>query len=158
MGFLASLEESSLALWVAESLWGYPFMLSLHVIGLSMAVGVFAMRDLALLGAIGGLSVGGLKSLLPVGWVGLAINASSGAALFSSQATFFVTNTPFLIKIGTILLATICAAAIGKALKTADPLVPEGEANRPTSLSVLPLVSLCLWTGAIVAGRLIAYL
>lgn len=157
MELLASLEESSLALWVAESLWGYPLMLSLHVIGLAMAVGVFAMRDLALLGVIG-VSASGLKSLLPIGWIGLAVNASSGAALFSSQATFFVTSTPFLLKIGAILLATICAAVVGKRLKALDPASPDGEARQPSVPRALPVLSLCLWTGAIVAGRLIAYL
>lgn len=158
MELLASLEESSLALWVAESLWGYPLMLSLHVIGLAMAVGVFIMRDLTLLGVVGGVSVDGMKSLLTIGWIGLLINASSGAALFSSQATFFITSTPFLLKIGAILLATICAVLIGKRLAAFDPATADTNAERSSSLRMLPLLSVCLWTSAIVAGRLIAYL
>ena len=34
------LENTSVALWVGESLWAYPFMLSLHVIGLAIVVGI----------------------------------------------------------------------------------------------------------------------
>ena len=30
------LENTSVAIWVGESLWAYPFMLSLHVIGLAI--------------------------------------------------------------------------------------------------------------------------
>ena len=43
----ATLETTELATWVAVSLWGYPFMLSLHVMGLAVVVGIFSMRDLS---------------------------------------------------------------------------------------------------------------
>ena len=98
----ARLEETSLALWVGESLWGYPLMLSLHVIGLAIVVGIFVMRDLRLLGMFDGIAFAALPSLIKLGWIGFIINALSGFALFTSQATTFIESTPFLLKIGSI--------------------------------------------------------
>ena len=112
MAVFESLEETSLAIWVGESLWGYPLMLSLHVVGLAIVVGIFVMRDLRLLGSFDGIAHSSLTGLVKLGWLGFVVNALSGAALFSSQATTFVESTPFLLKIGSILLAAICAAII----------------------------------------------
>jgi len=46
------LEETRLALWVGESLWGYPLLLSLHIVGLAMVAGIFTMLNLRLLGVL----------------------------------------------------------------------------------------------------------
>lgn len=153
MGFFESLETTSIAIWVGESLWGYPLLLSLHVIGLAMAVGIFWMRDLSLIG--GGLTPRGLRGLLKIGWIGLIINALSGLALFTSQATTFIFSKPFLLKIGAIVIATTIAAMIGQRVRRLAE--SDGPVVVPDSLRALAGVSLCAWGGAIVAGRLIAY-
>ena len=46
------LEYSMLSTWVGESLWGYPIMLSFHVIGLAIVVGIFTILNFRLLGFI----------------------------------------------------------------------------------------------------------
>lgn len=151
------LEGTAIAIWVGESLWGYPIMLGLHVIGLAVAVGTFVMRDLCLSGLFGGISYTSLGSLQKLGWTGLAINAASGLFLFTSQATVFVSSTPFLLKISMILLAAVCAAIIQnrmrhEALKWDDAGAVAGVVR------AVAVVSIGLWMGAIVSGRLIAYL
>ena len=153
MGFFESLETTSIAVWVGESLWGYPLLLSLHVIGLAMAVGIFWMRDLAIIG--GSLSMNGIRPLLKIGWIGLIINALSGLALFSSQATTFIFSKPFLLKISAIAIATACAAIIGRHVNRLA--ATNGAAVVPDSLRAFAGVSVCAWAAAIVAGRLIAY-
>ena len=72
------LESTSVALWVGESLWGYPIMLGLHVVGLAIVVGLFVMRDLRLMGLFDGISYESLDKLRPLGWTGFIINAVSG--------------------------------------------------------------------------------
>ena len=57
MEMLYRVEESAVALWVGESLWGYPFLLSLHVVGLAIIVGLVVMLDLRLLGLFKELNV-----------------------------------------------------------------------------------------------------
>ncbi len=154
----ARLEETSLALWVGESLWGYPLMLSLHVVGLAIVVGLFAMRDLRLFGWFDGIAHTSLTGLIKFGWIGFIVNALSGAALFSSQATTFIESTPFLLKIGAIFLAAICAAVIQNRSRHDAAAWDAGDAAPPASVRAVAALSLTLWMSAIVSGRLIAYL
>ncbi len=152
-----TLENSAMAIWVGESLWGYPIMLSLHVVGLAVVVGIFVMRDLRLLGFFQGISFESLNSLRNLGWSGFVLNAISGVFLFSSQATVFIESTPFLSKISMIFLAAICAAIIQNKLR--DEAVQWDESGRAVgSVRMLARLSILLWMGAIISGRLIAYL
>lgn len=152
-----SLENSAMAIWVGESLWGYPIMLALHVVGLAIVVGIFVMRDLRLLGFFQGISYASLKSLQNLGWSGFVINATSGVFLFSSQATTFIESTPFLLKISMIFLAAVCAAIIQNKMRD-DAVQWDSNGKVAGSVRVLAMLSILLWTGAIIAGRLIAYL
>jgi hypothetical protein len=89
-------------------------------------------------------------------WLGLVINAISGIALFASQATVFVENTPFLIKLTMIALAALSAAVIHKRLhRDAADWDSAGRVAYP--IRAIAAVSLTAIAAAIVAGRLIAY-
>ena len=152
------LEGTRPALWVGESLWGYPIMLALHAVGLATVVGIFVMRDLRLLGAFRGISFAAMTSLFKLAWAGFLINAVSGSFLFSSQATLFVTSTPFLTKITLILTAAVLAVVIHARMHRAAPAWDESGASAPASVKALAVASLACWVGAISAGRLVAYL
>lgn len=152
-----ALETTAVALWVGESLWGYPIMLGLHVVGLAMVVGLFAMRDLRLIGMLDSVSFQSLLSISKLGWMGLLINVISGCFLFSSQATYFVTHTPFLLKITMIFLATVTAGFIQQRIRVGAKEWDSGGESVGV-IRNLAIVSIALWMGAIIAGRLIAYL
>lgn len=151
------LETTKVALWVGESLWGYPIMLGLHAVGLAIVVGIFLMRDIRLLGYFQGISYESLDSLKSLAWVGFVINAVSGCFLFTSQATLFVTSTPFLLKIAMIFLAAVCAGIIQHKLHDEAPSWDSSGAVTG-NVKVLAMVSTALWMGAIISGRLVAYL
>lgn len=158
MGVFEQLETTRIALWVGESIWGYPIMLSLHVIGLATVVGIFAMRDLRVLGRFSGVSFVEFSSLARIGWTGLLVNAISGVVLFSSQASVFVESVPFLLKISSILLAAVCAALLQSRFRL-EAMAWDGGGILPSaSTQVIAACSLFFWLSAIVAGRLIAYL
>jgi len=151
------LENTAVAIWVGESLWGYPFMLGLHAVGLAIVVGIFLMRDLRLIGCFAGISYESLSSLRHLGWSGFVINAISGCFLFTSQATTFVSSTPFLLKISMIFLAAICAAIIQNRMR--DEATSWDRSGAVVgSVRVIAAASIALWMGAIIAGRLTAYL
>lgn len=158
MGIFGTLEETRLALWVGESLWGYPIMLSVHVIGLAIVVGIFSMRDLRLLGLFEGVSYEAFDRLGRLAWAGFVVNAVSGFVLFSSQATTFIQSAPFLLKIGSIFSAAVCAAVIQHRSRIEAPAWDTGGILPSTSTRTLAAASLFFWISAIVAGRLIAYL
>ena len=151
------LEMTPPAIWVGESLWGYPIMLGAHVVGLAIVVGLFMMRDLRLIGFFQGISYESLDSLRNLGWTGFVINAISGCFLFSSQATVFIDSTPFLLKIGMIFLAAIFAAIIQNKLRDEAPQWDSSGAV-VGNVRIIAMVSAALWIGAIISGRLVAYL
>jgi len=153
-----SLENTSLAIWVGESIWGYPFMLGMHVVGLAVVAGIFMMLNFRIFGLGKGISFVAFLSLYRLAWVGLAVNALSGAALFSSQASIFVENVPFLIKITCIAVGVTIAFLIRRELAKNAASWDSGEAGAPGVVRLLAAVSVCCWLVAISAGRLIAYL
>ena len=144
------LENTPVAIWVGESLWAYPFWLSLHAIGLAIVVGIFAMRDLRLVGLFQGLSPNAFLALSRFAWTGFVVNAISGVFLFTSQASTFVHSTPFLLKIAFIAAGMVLAVVIQGRLR-------DGRTDGAT-MKTTALASLAVWLGAIIAGRLIAYL
>jgi hypothetical protein len=151
------LENTTAALWVGESLWGYPIMLGLHAVGLAIVVGTFLMRDLRLIGCFEGIQYESLDGLRKLGWSGFAVNAISGCFLFSSQATTFATSTPFLLKIAMIFIAAVLAAVIQNRMRD-EATSWDGTGAVTGSVRVLAVASIAMWMGAIIAGRLTAYL
>lgn len=151
------LEGTPVAMWVSLSLWAYPLLLSVHIVGLAVVVGIFSIRDMRLLGLFRGLNPAAFLSLSKLAWVGFIINAISGLLLFTSQAVTFVGNVPFLLKISCIIAGMILAGIIQTRLR--GELSSAGSntvISRPTKM--IAAVSLSLWTAAIITGRLIAYL
>ena len=146
---LVWIENTSLALWVGTSLWAYPILLSAHISGLAVIVGIIAMRDFHLLGFINGVTVANFLELKNLAYCGFLINGISGIMLFSSQASYLSTNLPFLVKLFFIGSGMLLASKIYKKI--------EKNTGR-TSTKILAILSLFSWFGAITAGRLIAYI
>ena len=153
-----ALESTALAIWVGESLWGYPFMLGMHIVGLAIVVGLFFMLDLRILGVVRGISYDAFLKLYRLAWIGLAINALSGFALFSSQATIFIESTPFLTKIACIVIGVAIAILIRRELTPRGEQTGSQNDNASGALRLYAVISLVCWLVAICAGRLIAYL
>jgi hypothetical protein len=153
----SALENTSVALWVGQSLWGYPILLSAHIVGLAIVVGIFTMRDLRLLGFFSSLHPSAFLPLSRMAWMGFIINAVSGILLFTSQAVTFISSTPFLLKLACIIAGMVMAGVIQSKLR--GELADSGEeAVMKGSIKTLAAASLLLWVTAIIAGRLIAYL
>jgi uncharacterized protein YacL len=150
------LETTPIAQLVALSLWAYPALLSLHIIGLAIVVGIFSMRDLRLLGIAHGVEPTAFISLGKLAWIGFMINALSGTLLFTSQATIFITSIPFLAKISFISVSMLLAIIIQARLS--NLLVEDRYTNSvDRATRFLAAASVSLWISAIIAGRLIAY-
>jgi len=155
MEFLSWLQDSSIAIWVAESesLWAYPTILALHTFGLAFLVGANVVIDFRLLGLSPNTPLGPLKKLFPTMWVGLAINTVTGLLLFVASARVKAVLIMFHIKLLCVALAIIALVRIRRvvfdAAATSASAVPDGAGR-------LAVLSLVLWTGAIVAGRLMA--
>ena len=150
------LENTQVAMWVGISLWAYPVLLAVHIVGLAIVVGIFSMRDLCLLGVYNGIRPAAFLPLSRLAWLGFLINAISGILLFTSQASIFASNLPFLIKISAILVGMVLAGLIQSRLRLELADI-SSVAEISNSTRGIALASLACWISAIIAGRLIAY-
>ena len=158
--FLAWLESTSLSVWIVESpsLLAFPGILTLHAIGMGFAVGINAALDLRILGVAPGVPVGEMRRFVPVLWFGFWLNAVSGVLLLIGYPTKALTNPVFYLKLvliaaGMILFGRISHRVFGDGRNQPDTMEP-GASRRLRRLAV---VSLVCWTGAIFAGRFLAY-
>ena len=151
------LEYTSLSIWVAESIWGYPIMLSLHIVGLAVVVGIFTVYNFHLLGLFNSLEFEPFLDFFRIAWLGLLVNFVSGFTLFSSQATFYVTNIPFLVKIFSIIGGSLLAFKIQLRLQSNANTWDKRTTQPNKKDHSYAVISLVLWTSAIFGGRLIAY-
>ena len=160
--FFAWLEGTGLATWTREStsIWAYPTILTLHTIGLGIVVGGSAVINLRLLGFAPRIPIASLRPLFRVIWWAFALNAVTGVLLFMSDATTKSHQRVFYVKLTLIALALWTTTATRKMVEAspADLYAPPDLTVGPTNAKRVALVSLLLWTGAIVAGRLMAYL
>lgn len=154
--FLHALQNSAFSAWVvgSESIWAYPMILTMHTIGLGIVVGAAVIVDLRLLGVGPGIPLEEVKRVFPIFWVGFLINLISGVMLFVSEAEDKATQPVFLLKLLLIAIGVVVTARIRRLLF--------GSGSRPTLSASrarpLAVSSLVVWGGAIVAGRLMAYL
>lgn len=155
VGFFVWLEASGLAEWVRSSTAGYPSMIAAHAIGMAVMVGLALVLDLRLLGWFAGIPVQALHRLLKVAWVGFLINFLSGSALFSAQASTYIVDVVFMSKLVLVLLGAITAAVLQPQI--ANAAAWSGGAT-PSNTKMIAAISIVFWLGAIVLGRLTAYL
>ncbi|MEP7306994.1 MAG: DUF6644 family protein [Acidobacteriota bacterium] len=156
MGVLAWLESIPLAIWVHESpsVWAQPTVLTLHTMGMGVLVGASWMLDLRLLGIIRNVPLSAFRWVFRVVAVGLIVNVATGVLLFAQRATSLGTAMPFLIKMGLVIasVATLVPLRSYVYRVDADQREVDGSAR------LLAIASILAWSGAITAGRLLAYL
>jgi hypothetical protein len=159
--FVTWLESTPLAAWTRESgsIWAYPTILTLHTVGLGIVVGASAVLDITLLGYAPGLPLPALSPLFGIiGWA-FALNAVTGVVLFMADATVKSHQLVFYIKLTLIALALWNTTLIRRAVLRLPTGASDGSAAAVLARGRrLAVVSLLLWTAAITAGRLMAYL
>lgn len=149
-------ETSSFSVWVRESssVFAFPAILSVHTVGMGLVAGINAAIALRILGVGPGIPLRQMKRFFPVVWTGFWLNAVSGVVLLIGYPTKALTNPVFYLKLAFIALALVDFGLIGKYV-FADLSFDEGPVSKKGRM--LAVVSLVCWSGAITAGRLLAY-
>jgi hypothetical protein len=157
VAFFVWLQDTPFAHWVASdpSLLAYPTILTLHTVGMAIVVGTCVVMDLRLLGIAGDVPLAALAGAPRLVWSGFVINAATGIALFTTDAEHKATQTVFFVKLSLIFLALAVYARLRQLLFRTGAPVGGSMSGEVKALAVL---SLLLWAGATVAGRLMAYL
>jgi hypothetical protein len=137
-----------------QSVFLYPAVETLHIIGLALLVGSIAVFDLRVLGAFRGAALPALaRATLPVAIAGFALAVPMGVLLFTTEATHIAVNPAFQAKLACIAVGLANAALFR--LVSWRRLI-EGAASTAAA-RIGAAVSLVAWLGAIAGGRLIAY-
>jgi hypothetical protein len=156
MGLLSWLESGFLGTWVRESLWSYAILLTLHSIGMALLVGTLFVINLRVMG-FGNVALAPMERFVTIIWAGFVLSALSGLSLFAGQATTIFSSRIFMIKMGLIVLGGLTnRMVIGSVFSSR--VTTSGVVEYPASVKYVAGFSLLFWFGAIVAGRLTAYL
>ena len=158
LGFCQWLERTSGSIALHESVWGYPIVESVHVLTLCLFLGLAVMLDLRLLGATMLRTPVSevLGRLLPWTIAGFVVMVMTGALLFYAIPVKTYLNIFFRFKVAFLLLAGANVAVFHRTVSRSmgewdlDP-VPPFRARLAGGLSLV------LWAGIVVAGRMIAY-
>jgi hypothetical protein len=156
--FLKSLEDSGLAVGVRHSLYYFPFLESIHVMALGTVFGTILAVDLRALGiASTSRSFTRMSTeLLRITWGAFCIAVLTGSLMFVTNARVYAHNTPFQIKMALLALAGVNMAVFhltaGRTVATWDQAPTAPRAGRVTAG-----LSLALWLGIILAGRVIGF-
>jgi len=154
---MAWLEATALATWTRESpsIWAYPTILTLHTVGLGIVVGANAVIDFRLLGFAPRISLPSLSPLFRLILWAFVLNAATGLLLFMSEATTKSKQPIFYIKLTFIALALWNTDLVRRGMLKDGSIAAALNSPRYRRLAI---VSLVLWSAAITAGRLMAYL
>ena len=149
---LAALEQAPLVEALRNSTYVYPLVNAFHVVGIALLFGGIVPLDLRLAGwrrdtaPVDPLA----RLLLPVAIFGLVLAIATGLLLFATDARAYAESWLFRTKLVLIAAALVNALALRRIdWRSGDPV--------PRRVAWAGIVSLLLWLGVIVVGRLIGY-
>jgi len=151
------LYETKASTALRESEVVFPLIETVHVLAISLIAGTILTVD---------LRVGGLifrdqplaritRTLLPYTWYGFALMVITGVPLFAAEAAKLYANPAFRAKLLLLALAGLNALLFHRTVYR-RLLERHQYGTAPFMAQVFAAASAVLWSGIIVAGRLIA--
>ena len=139
-----------------RSKWGWPMAESTHFLGLSLLVGCIGLFDLRLLGMAKRIPIAALHKLIPWGLLGFAINVTTGSLFLLTEPDQYIYNPSFQFKVLFIMLAGANALTFYFTMYR-RATAANAPADAPRGAKLIAVVSLSLWIGVIVCGRLLTF-
>jgi hypothetical protein len=158
--FISWLGATPVSLVIQKVFWIIPTVQTIHILAISVVLASMAMFDLRLLGLAGKRnSIASLsRRFMPWLWAALIVLAVSGSILIIGEPKRALSNVFFGMKM--CMLATAIIVTLGFQAILKRDLAGGGSDLAPAHFGVariVGLLSLVLWVGIAVAGRLIAY-
>lgn len=152
------LESTHGSIALHESIWVYPIVESVHVLTLTLFLGLAVIVDLRLLGAsLSAMPVSQVvRRLGPWMVAGFAVMIVSGSLLFYAAPLRTYSNVFFRLKMAFLLMAGLNVAMFHF---TTSTTMAQWDLDRrpPMRARLAGGVSLALWAAIAVCGRMIAY-
>ncbi len=142
------------SLWIASVSWVVPTVQIVHILAISVVMSSVLLFDLRVLGVAGGdMSVpSSARRHLPWIWGGVVVLAISGSILIVGEPARELLNWTFQLKMALLAAVLLITAAVQTVLRVEAPSMGRAKAAR-----LAAVLSLALWVGIVVCGRLIAY-
>jgi hypothetical protein len=155
--FLTWLEQSALGHFMRDSsLWTYPFVNLLHILGVASLFGATLIMDLRLLGVWSRVPLVFLTDTAgQIAKAGFGTAAFTGIGLLATKATEYYGNPYLVIKFAAITLGLLNVLVLSRSGAWRARKHPSPNDHR--RLAVMGAISLMCWLTAVAAGRLIAY-
>jgi len=183
-GVLDWMQSLPISQWITNSDWGFPVMLVFHSWGMAAVVGILVMLDLRILGLARIAPLSAFQPMMGIAWTGFFVNLISGVLMFMADANRLIVNWSFLSKMSCVLVGGIVTAVLWRRMRAAGALEARHATVEPSvavagggrvvavnaedslaaaplavdrSVRILAIVSIAMWSGAILFGRWIAY-
>ena len=146
------------SIWLRESLYAFPILLTAHVITLAMFAGLVVMMDLRLVGiAHKGTPFSQIqKRLFPWQMVGMVLSFTTGLLLFYSQPMRYFGKVYYWLKLALLVLAGLNALVFHfttyRSVASWDT-----DAGPPVGAKWAGGLSIAMWAGIVAFGRMSAY-
>jgi hypothetical protein len=155
---IGDLENSAFSEWArGESLWGWPFALTVHAFGIAMVVGVVFIVGLRVLGFFRTIPLTSLSGLFPVVWIGAVFQFLSGFTLWMTKPSKYLSDWAFVIKFALVCSGLVVTAVYFRMLRRKSAEW-EDKGVVPRRGYIFVAVTMAWWAAVLVAGRLTAYL
>jgi hypothetical protein len=158
LGFAQWMASTRASVAMHESIWMFPIVESVHVLGLCLFLGIAVMWDLRLLGVswadVPAVEV--KQRLMPWMKLGAVVMILSGIAVYLNDPIRYYTNVFFRVKFVMLALAVLNAWVFETGIhrKIAEW---DREVRTPMVAKLAGVTSLVLWSAIVIAGRMIAY-
>lgn len=135
---------------------GVPTLMALHSVGMAVVVGLSLMVALRLNQVFTGLGARHIPRFLSIAAWGFALNLMTGLGIFISRATEYLDSFVFMLKMLLVVISAAILFWLRRHLKLVESTTGVLVADR--SAKCMAFVSVATWFGAVITGRLIAYL
>jgi hypothetical protein len=155
-----TLQSSAFGTALAESQYAFPIVEGIHLVGLSVAVGLLFLIDLRLIGVFLKQVPASdlLRQLLPVVLLGFVAIFITGILLFIAEAETVIVSPALPVKLLFLFLGGVNALYFEFRLSREPEFQNSRAVVLPNKVRYSGFASLLFWVVVIVAGRMIAYL
>jgi hypothetical protein len=150
--YLSLLESSEFGQIARSSAWLFPISNIVHVLGSALLVGSIAVYDVLLLGRRYDVAAAVGPIALPLAVLGMLLLVPSGSVLFAADARAIGRNPAFLFKMTLISIGLLNIAAYYAAAWRHGR-----QGGLAQNARTHAIISLIVWLGVILLGRMIAY-
>jgi hypothetical protein len=144
--------DTPIAAWVISSVYIWPILECIHFASLCVFIGSLLIIDLRLIGFYRERCASMVQFLIRLSLMAFTVNFATGLLFFAGNTPKYINNSAFDLKLILIMVAGINALFYKVRL---SHLVDTEEVSW-SSISV-GYLSLLLWTGVIICGRMITF-